>query len=165
MAWTDFPAGLFTSGQILTAAQMNTYVRDNLKAVGDAWTSYTPTLVNVTQGNGTLVAKYVKAGRWVAFYVSFTLGSTSSIGGAAVTVTLPFTAAAVGAGSLWGQLTDTGTQNYAVFPIWTSTTVVTPTAINTAGTYGAAAGVATTVPFTWGNTDLLLIGGTYEASA
>lgn len=34
MAWSDFTAGLFTSGQILTAAQMNTYVRDNLMAGG-----------------------------------------------------------------------------------------------------------------------------------
>ena len=34
MAWSDFTAGLFTSGQILTAAQMNTYVRDNLLAGG-----------------------------------------------------------------------------------------------------------------------------------
>jgi hypothetical protein len=30
MAWTPFAAGIFTAGQILTAAQMNTYVRDNL---------------------------------------------------------------------------------------------------------------------------------------
>ena len=30
MAWNTFPAGLFTAGAILTAAQMNTYMRDNL---------------------------------------------------------------------------------------------------------------------------------------
>ena len=34
MAWSNFTAGLFTSGQILTAAQMNTYVRDNILAGG-----------------------------------------------------------------------------------------------------------------------------------
>ena len=34
MAWTSFTAGLFTAGQILTAAQMNTFVRDNLMAGG-----------------------------------------------------------------------------------------------------------------------------------
>jgi len=33
MAYTNFPVGLFTAGAILTAAQMNTYVRDNLTAV------------------------------------------------------------------------------------------------------------------------------------
>ena len=30
MAWNSFPAGLFTAGAILTAAEMNTYMRDNL---------------------------------------------------------------------------------------------------------------------------------------
>ena len=39
MAWSDFTAGLFTSGQILTAAQMNTYVRDNLYAGGPIYTT------------------------------------------------------------------------------------------------------------------------------
>ena len=34
MAWSSFTAGLFTAGQVLTAAQMNTYVRDNLMAGG-----------------------------------------------------------------------------------------------------------------------------------
>ena len=34
MAWTNFAAGIFTAGQILTAAQMNTYVRDNITAGG-----------------------------------------------------------------------------------------------------------------------------------
>ena len=37
MAWSAFTAGLFTSGQILTAAQMNTFVRDNLLAGGPAF--------------------------------------------------------------------------------------------------------------------------------
>lgn len=39
MAWSDFTAGLFTSGQVLTAAQMNTYVRDNLMAGGPIYTT------------------------------------------------------------------------------------------------------------------------------
>jgi hypothetical protein len=30
MAFSPFTAGLFTAGQILTAAQMNTYIRDNI---------------------------------------------------------------------------------------------------------------------------------------
>lgn len=34
MAWSSFTAGLFTAGQVLTAAQTNTYVRDNLMAGG-----------------------------------------------------------------------------------------------------------------------------------
>lgn len=41
MAWTSFTAGLFTSGQILTAAQMNTYIRDNIMAGGPIYTTET----------------------------------------------------------------------------------------------------------------------------
>lgn len=56
-----------------------------------AWADYTPTLTNVTTGNGTLVAKYTQIGKTVICQGSFTLGSTSSISGV-VTVTLPVTA-------------------------------------------------------------------------
>jgi hypothetical protein len=166
MPWTT--PETFTAGQTLTAASMN-IVSENLTELAGigsgAWTTYTPTIANLTQGNGTLVAKYAKAGRWTAFYVSFTLGSTSSVGGAAITVSLPVTAAAIGAGALWGQVVDTGTQNYPMFPIWASTTSLTLAAINAAGTYAVAAGLATTVPFTWGNTDVFYVGGLYEAAA
>lgn len=166
MAWTA-PA-TWTAGQVLTAAQLNTQVRDNLVEFAPlftSWTTYTPTIGNVTQGNGTLVAKAAKVGRMVHFYVSFTLGTTSSIAAAAVTVTLPYTAAVVGSGLLWGQMTDTGTQNYPMFPIWASTTSLTLAAQNAAGTYTVAAGMATSVPFTWGSTDVFNVGGIYEAAS
>jgi hypothetical protein len=81
MAWSNFPAGLFTSGAILTAAQMNTYVRDNLKAIGDAWTAYTPTWTNLTVGNGTQASAYIAAGKLHVVRVEFVFGSTSSISG------------------------------------------------------------------------------------
>jgi hypothetical protein len=166
MPWTT--PETFTAGQTLTAASMN-IVSGNLTELAGigsgAWTTYPPTIANLTQGNGTLVAKYAKAGRWTAFYVSFTLGSTSSVGAGAITVSLPVTAALVGAGALWGQVVDTGTQNYPLFPIWASTTSLTLAAINTAGTYAVAAGLATTVPFTWGSTDVFIVGGLYESAA
>jgi hypothetical protein len=37
MAFSPFTAGLFTAGQILTAAQMNTYIRDNIMAGGPVY--------------------------------------------------------------------------------------------------------------------------------
>ena len=39
MAFSPFTAGLFTAGQILTAAQMNTYIRDNIMAGGPVYAS------------------------------------------------------------------------------------------------------------------------------
>lgn len=37
MAFSPFTAGLFTAGQVLTAAQMNTYIRDNIMAGGPVY--------------------------------------------------------------------------------------------------------------------------------
>lgn len=37
MAFSPFTAGLFTAGQILTAAQLNTYIRDNIMAGGPVY--------------------------------------------------------------------------------------------------------------------------------
>lgn len=166
--WADYPA---TTTPITATALNNLELGVvNATAVTDAitsgaWTTYTPTIGNLTQGNGTLVAKYARVGRIVSFYVSFTLGSTSSVAAAAVSVTLPVTASAAGAGSLWGQMIDTGTQNYPMFPLWQTTTAITLAAMNAAGTYATAAGLATSVPFTWGSTDVFVVGGTYEAAS
>ena len=51
MAWTA--PRTWTDGETVTAVLLNTHVRDNLKAIGDAWTAYTPALTGVTLGNGT----------------------------------------------------------------------------------------------------------------
>lgn len=37
MAFSPFTAGLFTAGQVLTAAQMDTYIRDNIMAGGPVY--------------------------------------------------------------------------------------------------------------------------------
>lgn len=52
------------------------------------WQSWTPTLGNITLGNGTVVAKYIQAGKTIDAFFKLTCGSTTSIGNA-VTITLP----------------------------------------------------------------------------
>ena len=37
------------------------------------WRTYTPTLTNLTLGNGTLTAKYAQTGKIVTVYFNFTL--------------------------------------------------------------------------------------------
>lgn len=70
MAW-NVPAA-FVAGAALTAAQLN-QVRESLKAIGDPWTSYTPTLAGVA---GTVSARYVAAGKWVT--VEFLIAVTGA---------------------------------------------------------------------------------------
>lgn len=45
-----------------------------------AYTSYSPTLTNVTEGNGTKVAYYRQIGKTVHYFGHFIFGTTSSMG-------------------------------------------------------------------------------------
>lgn len=72
----------------MTAALMNSRVRDNFKAIGDPWTSYTPT-TSWTLSNGTRTAKYMQAGKFTFWEFSWTLGSTDTYAGV-LSVSLPF---------------------------------------------------------------------------
>lgn len=55
-------------------------VLDELSAISAAPTSWTPTLTNLTLGNGTQVAKYRRVGKLVDFEWHLILGSTSAVG-------------------------------------------------------------------------------------
>lgn len=79
MAWTD--PRTWVSGEVVTAALMNAHVRDNFKALGDAWQAYTPTYTNFTLGNGTVSAAYMQVGKMAGYRGLVTLGSTSSVSG------------------------------------------------------------------------------------
>ena len=94
MAWTSFTAGLFTAGQILTAAQMNTFVRDNLMAGGPIYATtvardaaitapfagqrafISGTNVN-TQYNGTAWVEVAPIGTWTTFVPQLRTGTTN----------------------------------------------------------------------------------------
>lgn len=90
MAWTS-PRTWGT--ETLTSALLNTHLRDNLKAIGDAWTSYTPTWgasgSAPSVGNGTLAGFYLKAGQLVIGRIELTIGSTTGVGSGVYTLTLP----------------------------------------------------------------------------
>lgn len=87
MVWVN--PRTWAAGELATAAKLNE-IRDSLKAIGDAWTAYTPTLTNWTLGNGTLTGSYVQAGKLVIAKVFFTVGSTTTVSGSLV-IGLPVT--------------------------------------------------------------------------
>lgn len=90
MAWTT-PA-TWAAGP-LTSTAMNAQIRDNLKAIGDAWTSYVTTwgasTTNPSLGNGTLTMGYLLAGKLLIGRFELTIGSTTSVGSGIYTLTLP----------------------------------------------------------------------------
>jgi hypothetical protein len=79
----------FTSGQVLTAAQMN--------SIGEAWTSFTPVWTSTgTQpaiGNGTLVGKFCRINKLVIGSIALISGSTTNFGTGSYLFNFPVTAA------------------------------------------------------------------------
>ena len=154
MAWTT--PRTWVSGETVTAALMNAHVRDNLKAVGDAWTSYTPTVSNWTGGNGTSSGAYILAGKLVHFRVKFVFGSTSTAAGN-FAATLPVTAVAARTFAFTAGAYDTsGTAHYGLTSLATSTTGLIVKQVDT--------NLSATVPFTWATGDEIYVSGTYEAA-
>lgn len=161
MAWTT--PETFTAGQTLTAASMN-IISGNLDAVGGAWADWSPTWTNVTVGNGTVAAKYAKAGRLVVFSLVFTLGSTSSISGT-IGFSPPSDLRATLIGNFDVGLEDSGTALYIGYGRANATNRIDLGSLNAAGTYLRDGATSGTVPFTWGTNDRVMVNGTYEAAS
>lgn len=135
---------------------------------GGAWTSWTPTLANLTQGNGTVSAKHIRLGRLVHYRFQFTLGTTNSAVGTTPTFSLPV-----------APSTD-----YFTSPSWVGnciltdasgpdvSAVATPSGSNAELFYWGLSGsnvvrttITATAPFTWTTGDIIEVDGFYEAAA
>ena len=154
---TQYTAGL-TTGEVLTAATMN--------SIGAAWETYTPTFVNITVGNGTVVARYSQVNKLVTVQMKFTLGSTSTIGGAGgCTMSLPKTSvsaqydAAASLIGIGGMYDNAGT-NYFGWVSWKSTSTVGFGSL----LVNRYQEIYAPSPFTWGTGDILTASFTYEAA-
>lgn len=95
MAWTT--PRTWSTGELVTAAVLNTHVRDNLNAIGNPWTAYTPSwtaaTTNPSLGNGTATGAYIQAGKLVVFRARIVMGSTTTYGSGQYSISLPTTAA------------------------------------------------------------------------
>lgn len=130
-----------------------------------AWQSWTPTLTNLTLGNGTVTAKYRQIGKTVHFHFTFTWGTTSAVSGTP-TFSLPVTAVAQNVYIIIGRCTlnDTGTRQFLGFVNQASTTTANIFAEASDVSFSYAFGITSTIPFTWTNTDVMTASGTYEAA-
>lgn len=154
-ASSDEIALYFNSSGTLTKKD-STGAVTTIEQTSSTWTAYTPTLSNVTLGNGTLSCAYVQFGKTVHFRIKLTLGSTSAITGAP-TFTLPVTAVAARAFSFAASAYDSsaGNPHFGLDAMNTTTTVFFRQG-NTS--------LSSTVPFTWATGDELYVSGTYEAA-
>lgn len=95
MAWSS--PRTWVAGEVVTAAIGNTHWRDNFRAIGDAWTAYTPTWksgaggTDIAIGNGTLAGGFMHAGKLVSFRILIVRGSTTNLGTTGYAFGLPVT--------------------------------------------------------------------------
>jgi hypothetical protein len=134
----------------------------DLSNFGGAWSSYTPTLTNITLGTGgTVTARYEQIGKLVFVQIQIILGSSGAAVTGTVAISLPVTARAT-LPVYWGSgiVVDTsaGTGQRAVGILGASTTTINLVNGLTGGSVG------TTNPFTWDNTDQFRLAFFYEAA-
>lgn len=155
-------------GEVVTAAYMNAEIRDQFNDLLSAWTAYTPSWTAATTNpvlgaNGTLVGKYRKIGRLVNFQIDLTMGSTTTYGSGAWSITLPFTAAA-SSGSRVGNAQALGGSRFG------GQVIISPGASGVGAFFPASSTVsnyssaAAAVPFAWASGNELRITGTYESA-
>lgn len=146
-------------------SQRLTYSR-TLSGQTPRWISYTPTLTNLTLGNGTMTAKYFREGKLVTVNFDINLGTTSSVS-TSPQIGLPFNAnnyvTTVAIVPNVFQISDYGVNAFLGFMDLGSTNVTlrymyTPSDKVERGT------ITSTVPFTWGNQDCLSGCFSYEAA-
>lgn len=131
------------------------------------WQAWTPTLTNLTLGNGTVTALFVREGLDTIHYrFRFILGSTSAVG-TAPRFSLPVAAHANYVAFFpmgWANLLDAGTNNFPAKANISALTDVVFESFNAAGTSLISATVTATSPFTWTASDELVAAGTYQAA-
>jgi hypothetical protein len=155
----DIPARLAVGANdlVLTAASGEA---TGLKYTG-GWTSYTPTLTNLTLGNGSVTARYRQIGKIVDVFFLFTLGSTSAVG-SGPQFSLPITG--VNDSIIYNAyFQDAGTNTF-LGNLNLQATTATVFCANVAGTYPSYAGVSATVPFTWTTNDFIKALFSYEVA-
>jgi len=128
---------------------------------GGGWTTWTPSYVNFTLGNGTTTARYQQVGKTVNFIVKIVFGSTTSVTGA-MGISLPANNATNG--HLYNTfLGDQGAGTYNGLSE-TFDNYIYVRAIATNGAYSTFNQISSTVPFTWTTSDYIIISGSYEVA-
>lgn len=151
-------------GELVTAAVMNTEVRDALTGIQAAWDSaswvpaagWTAATTNPAIGNGTSAGYFTRVGKTVNFAGRIVPGSTTTFGAGAYSFTLPATPV--------GVVMTIGTAM-----LFTGAAIYHGAALRNGGGmdlyfHGAASRMSPTVPVTFANGHTLYFQGSYQAA-
>lgn len=145
---------------------LETYTGTAWVRYSPTWTSYSPTWASSgtapSLGNGTLTGAYQQLGKTVHFSIKLVAGNTTTFGTGSYSLTLPVAPANKGRTAVTATLSDISAGNVYVAALYFLST--TSGSLVTIGTSGLVAPVTNTAPFTWANTDEIVVSGTYEAA-
>ena len=149
---TQWTAGT-TSGQVLTAATLNT--------IGAATVAYTPAWTSTgTQpaiGNGTITGSYFQFQKFIVGEIFMLIGSTTTFGTGSYLLSVPLPALSTGC-SGFGQLLDASAGFISYVGV-----ALAPSSTTLEFRFGNAQGIwSPTVPFTLATNDQLRIRFFYE---
>jgi len=154
-------------GEVVTAAQLNTEIRDQFNDLFAAWATYTPTwtatTTNPTLGNGTLNGRYKQIGKTVHLAIELTFGSTTTPGTGTYAFALPATATSSVARILTGQAVTSGGRGDLTCVIAGGTTVApfAPSAASPPTSQLTGSGMFSAA---WAAGNFIRIDGTYETT-
>jgi hypothetical protein len=135
-------------------------VSDTVDGFTGAWTAYTPALTNTT--SPITVARYVKIGKTIHFYVQLTL-TGAQVSGLVGIALPPFAMLSTSSGQFDVNLFD-GTVGYKGAALAGTTGRVDCYTINTSSVYAAINATSAALPFSWAATDQIILSGTYESA-
>ena len=149
-----------TNGQVLTA---DSTTATGLKWASGAWITWSPTISNISIGNGTVSARYQQTGNVIFFSVKVTFGSTTTISGSP---SIPLPVVANSPAYFTVNVTDSGVASYTANGIIPSSVLSTIflDLIDTTSSRAVSASFSSTSPFTWGTNDNFTISGSYEVA-
>jgi hypothetical protein len=159
---TNTRLGIGSAGQVLTVA--GGVPSWATASGGGTYQTFTPSYQDITIGNGTSTCRYTTVGKLVHVETMLIFGSTTSITGTSLFLTLPVEAKTAGypIRSIIGFGNPGNTTNYGMGDFSTSTTMRI-LCFDASSTYVKESNVASNIPFTWGTNKYLSISLVYEA--
>jgi len=151
------------SGSILNADVNASASIAQSKLAFDSYSAHTPTLTGISIGNGTVAGRYAQIGKFVHYWGSFVLGSTSSVSGG-IGVSVPVNLNTVSALVGTAEARDSSSGNRAPLTAYGNGGVTSVQFVGLFTHNGGEQGINNTFPWTWATGDLVYWNLLYEAA-